>query len=60
MKHLNNYGFAITSILYALLTMVALILFLLIGLESFRWQSSDDFVDEIAEELNICVEDGSC
>jgi len=60
MKKLNNKGFAVTTILYGLLTMVSLILFLLVGLQSFEQKSSSDFVKQITKELNTCVENGSC
>ncbi len=60
MKKLNNQGFAVTTILYGLLTMVSLILFLLVGLESFERKSTNDFVKNITKELNECVNNGSC
>lgn len=60
MGKLNNKGFAVTTILYGLLTMVSLILFLLVGLQSFEQKSSNDFVKEITNQLNTCIQDGSC
>ena len=49
---LNNKGFAISTILYSLLIMAAIILFLLIGSQSFEKKSTNDFVSTIEEELN--------
>ncbi len=60
MGKLNNKGFAVTTILYGLLTMVSLILFLLVGLQSFEQKSSGDFVRQITKELNACDKNGSC
>lgn len=57
---LNKKGFAITSILYALILLLALILFLLVSLQSFERSSTDDFADQETEKLNSCVLDGSC
>lgn len=60
MRKLNDKGFAVTTILYALLTMISLILFVLIGLESFEKKSTNDFVKQITSELNACVTNKSC
>ena len=49
---LNNKGFAITTILYGLLLMATLILFLLIGNLSFERRTTDEFVENIKNELN--------
>lgn len=57
---LNQKGFAISTILYSLLAMASLVLFLLVGLQSFEHKSTTDFGKEIARELNKCVADGSC
>lgn len=56
----NNKGFAITTILYALVLMLSLILFLLIGLQSFGKKANDDLVKTVTKELNQCLEDESC
>lgn len=52
MRRLNNKGFAITTALYSLLVMAALIFFLLIGNLSFERRSTDDFVSDIEDDLN--------
>ena len=46
----NNKGFAITTILYALVLMLSLILFLLIGLQSFGKKANDDLVKTVTKE----------
>lgn len=52
MKKMNNKGFAVSTVLYSLLVMAALILFLLIGNLSFERKSTNDFVSNIEDELN--------
>ena len=56
MKHLNKKGFAISTMLYAMVMLVSLILFLLIGLQSFEYRSTSEFSDSIADELNDLVD----
>lgn len=51
----DNKGFAISTILYSLLLMVALILFLLIGILNFERQSTNEFVDNIEDDLNNSI-----
>ena len=50
--HLNNKGFAITTVLYSLLLMATLILFLLIGNLNFERRTTSEFVQNIKDELN--------
>lgn len=57
---MNNKGFAISTILYGMITMATMILFLLVGNLSFQKKTTDDFTAQIEKELNACVEDGSC
>ena len=54
---LNNKGFAISTILYALLLMATLVIFLLIGNFSFERNSTSDFVTNIKNELNGDVDE---
>ncbi len=54
--HLNNKGFAISTVLYSLLIMATLILFLLIGNLSFERRTTNNFVDNIEDELNAFIE----
>lgn len=49
---INNKGFAISTILYGLLTMGILVLFLLVGLLNFNRKNNNEFVDNISRELN--------
>ncbi len=56
---LNNKGFAISTVLYSLLIMATLILFLLIGNLSFERRTTNDFVDDITDELNAFANEHS-
>lgn len=58
--NLNQKGFAISTILYSLLAMGTMLLFLLIGLQSFEHKTTTDFGKQIEKELNQCVIDKSC
>ena len=49
---INNKGFAISTILYGLLTMGILVLFLLVGLLNFNRKNNNEFVDNNSRELN--------
>ena len=59
-KHMNNKGFAISTILYGLVLLMSLLLFLWIGTVSFSKDNNDKLVEQIEEELNECVWQGSC
>lgn len=52
MKKLNNKGFAITTLLYGLLSVAFLIMTLLIGIMSTNRQNTSTLVKTIEEELN--------
>lgn len=49
---LDNKGFAISTILYALLLMATLVIFLLIGNFGFERNTTSEFVSNIKNELN--------
>ena len=57
---MNNKGFAISTILYAMITMATLILFLLVSSLSFSKRTTDDLSNQIEQELNQCVQNKSC
>ena len=52
---MNNKGFAISTIIYGLITMASLVLFILVASLSFSKKSTDDMTDTIEKELNACV-----
>lgn len=52
---LNEKGFAISTVLYGILIMAMIIMTLLISTMAFTRKSSVDFINEIEEELNKCV-----
>lgn len=56
---LDNKGFAISTILYALLLMATLVIFLLIGNFSFERNSTSEFVNNIKNELNGDIDDNT-
>ena len=52
MNKMNNKGFAITTLLYGLLSVAFLIMTLLMGIMSQNRQNTSNLVDKIEEELN--------
>ena len=52
MKKVNNKGFAITTLLYGLMSVAFLIMTLLMGIMSQNRQNTSTLVDKIEEELN--------
>ncbi len=58
--NMNNKGFAISTVLYSLIILMSLLLFLLIGTMSFSRDNSSELVDQVEEELNECVWQGTC
>ncbi len=57
---MNNKGFAISTIIYGLITMASLVLFILVASLSFSKKSTDDMTDTIEKELNACVAAKTC
>lgn len=56
MKEINNKGFAISTMLYGLLIIGALIIFMLLSIISFTKKSSTDFINQVEKELNEFAE----
>lgn len=58
--NMNNKGFAISTVLYGLVILMSLLLFLLLGTMSFSRDNNSKLVEQIEEELNECVWQGTC
>ena len=54
---MNNEGFAITTIVYAIVILLILILFSVTSIVKNRYIDQTQFVNDIREELNAC---GDC
>ena len=52
MKKLNNKGFAISTVLYAVLIMIVIIITLIMGIMQTNRKNTHDLVDQIEDELN--------
>lgn len=59
-KNMNNKGFAISTVLYGLVLLMSMLLFLLLGTMSFSRDNNSKMVEQIEEELNECVWQGTC
>lgn len=52
MKKLNNRGFAVTTVLYSIITLITLTLTLILAIMSGVKKNQDDLVDSVKDELN--------
>ena len=55
MKKLNNKGFAISTMLYGILTIVVIILMMLLGIMRSSYNKENAATEEIYHYLNKCL-----
>lgn len=55
MKRLNDKGFAISTMLYGILTMIVLILMLLLNIMRSSYNKQNTIVDDVSYYLNKCI-----
>lgn len=55
-RGLNNYGFAVSVVLYAAVTLVALILFLIVSILSTSLNNKNLIVDDIKKDISIVAD----
>lgn len=52
---LNKKGFAVTTMVYGMMAIASLILFLTLDIMSSNKKNSNDYAQEIEDELNKCT-----
>lgn len=57
---MNNKGFAITTIVYAIVILLVLILFSVISIVKNRYVDQSEFINYVKDELNDCISSGAC
>ena len=57
---MNNKGFAITTIVYAIIILLILILFSVTSVVKDKYTDQNEFVDDLDTELTECLETGAC
>lgn len=57
---MNNKGFAITTIVYAIVILLVLILFSVTSIVKNRYVDQSEFINDVKDELNDCISSGAC
>lgn len=57
---MNNKGFAVTTIVYSVILLLALIMFTTIALVDGEYNNQKDFVNDINESLGKCLNENQC
>ena len=57
---MNNKGFAITTIVFSLVVFLALILILSLAILKDEYIDQKEFNNNINEEINDCLKEGTC
>jgi len=57
---MNNKGFAITTIVYAIIILLVLILFSVTSVVKDKYTDQNEFINDLDQELTECLETGAC
>lgn len=57
---MNNKGFAITTIVYSVIILLSLVAITTLGILKTQYDNQKNYVNDIKEELNICLQKGTC
>ncbi len=57
---MNNKGFAVTTIVYSIILLLALIMFTSIAVVKGQYENQKEFVDDINESLTECLSENNC
>ena len=57
---MNNKGFAVTTMVYTAIILLAMAMFSVLGIKSNEYNNQRDFVDDVNQSLNDCIGGGSC
>lgn len=57
---MNNKGFAITTMVYALVILLSMSMFVVLDIMDNDYNDNKDLVKEVQTELDTCLESGRC
>lgn len=57
---MNKKGFAITTIVYAILILLTLSSFIVLAILRSDYSNEKNFVNDVREEINTCLSNGNC
>ena len=59
---MNNKGFAVTTMVYASIALLAIAMFTVLAIESAKYRNQKEFIEEINETLTECLgrEENGC
>lgn len=57
---MNDRGFAVTTMVYASVVLLAMVMFSVLAIVRSEYSSQREFIDEINNELTLCLERDEC
>ena len=57
---MNNKGFAVSSIIYASVILLSLVMFTTLAIEKNKYVDQKKLVNNINQELSTCLKEGTC
>lgn len=57
---MNDKGFAVTTMVYASVILLAIVMFSALAIVRSEYGNQRDFIDDVNKELSICIESGDC
>lgn len=57
---MNDRGFAVTTMVYASVVLLAMVMFSVLAIVSSEYSNQREFIDEINNELTLCLERDEC
>ncbi len=57
---MNNKGFAVSSIIYASVILLALVMFTTLAIEKNKYVDQKDLINNIDRNLSTCLKEGTC
>jgi hypothetical protein len=58
--YMNNKGFAITTIVYAIVILLVLILFSVTSIIKARYTDQSQFINDVQDEITECLQNATC
>lgn len=57
---MNSRGFAVTTMVYASVILLAIVMFSVLAIVRSEYSNQRDFIEDINLALNSCLESGDC